>query len=196
MDMHYYKDFKEMLEALNEKLIEEDSHIEIRAIGGFAMMCNALLLNFDSRNASVDIDSYSEYTEGIRVLIKGVAEEFDVNEDWLNTDWRDDYTSKYQSEDGVIIGLDEWEWIPSEDIVLSNITIFYANIEGLFAMKLRAVNERLVYEEEPRLNDVTDLIAILAFFEEKDLNDIMNKSIRNLLEHFESARAYLVKVLS
>ena len=196
MEMHYYEDFKEMLGCLDEKLVAQNSHIEIRAIGGFAMMCNANVLSFDSRNASIDIDSYNEYTGRIKILIKEVAKEFKVNEDWLNTDWRDDYTSKYQSEDGIITGLDGWEWILSEDIVLSNITIFYANTEGLFAMKLRAVNEKLINEEQPRLNDVTDLIAMLIFFKERDLNDVSNEPIGKLLNYFEHAKEYLASVLN
>jgi len=195
MDMHYYEDFKEMLVCLNEKLILTDSQIEIRAIGGFAMMCNATVLNFDTRNASVDIDSYNIYTEKVKQLIKEVAEEFEINEDWLNTDWRDDYISKYHSEDGIIIGLEEWEWIPSKDIQLSNI-ISYANLEGLFAMKLRSVNEKLNQQEEPRLNDLADLIAMVSYFEKKDLSKISNQSLSYMLEHFELAKEYLMNILN
>jgi len=195
MDMHYYEDFKEMLQCLNEKLVAEDAHIEIKAIGGFAMMCNAMVLNFDSRNASVDIDSYHAYTERVKLLIREVATEFEVNHDWLNTDWRDDYTSKHHSEDGIIIGLSEWKWIPLDDVSLSNITVSYANIQGLFAMKLRAVNDRLVQGEEPRLNDVTDLTAILTFFEVERFENISNPSIKELLKHFANAKKYLADVL-
>jgi len=196
MNMHYYEDFKDMLQCLNDKLIAEDAHIEIKAIGGFAMMCNAMMLNFDSRNASVDIDSYHAYTERIKLLIGEVATEFEVNHDWLNTDWRDNYTNKYHSEDGIIIGLASWKWIPLEDIALSNITISYANIEGLFAMKLRAIDERLAQDEEPRLNDVTDLKAILHFFELGNLDKVSNVSIRQLLNHFSDAKNYLTNTLS
>jgi len=195
MNMHYYEDFKDMLQCLNEKLVVEDAHIKIKAIGGFAMMCNAMILNFDSRNASVDIDSYHAYTERIKLLIREVATEFEVNHDWLNTDWRDEYTSKYHSEDGIIIGLSDWKWLPLEDIALSNITVFYANIEGLFAMKLRAVNERLTQHEEPRLNDVTDLTAILTFFKIEKLDDVATATLRQLLNHFLDAKNYLVKIL-
>ena len=196
MNMHYYEDFKDMLRCLNEKLVAADAHIEIKAIGGFAMMCNAMMLNFDSRNASVDIDSYHAYTEKIKLLIREVATEFEVNHDWLNTDWRDDYTSKYHSEDGIIIGLADWKWIPLKDIALSNINISYASIEGLFAMKLRAVDEKLAKHEEPRLNDVTDLTAILTFFKIGNLDDLPNASIEHLLNHFLNAKNYLANILN
>lgn len=196
MDMHYYEDFKEMLECLNEKLIAVDAKIEIRAIGGFAIMCNSMVLNFDARNASVDIDAYNEYEDNIKTLIQEVATEFDVNDDWLNTDWRDDYTMKHHSEDGIIIGLNGWAWIPSMDIILSNIKVFYANVEGLFAMKLRSVNERLEQQEEPRLNDVTDLISILALFEEENLSIVKNELIQDLLVHFGWAKDYLMGIMN
>ena len=196
MNMHYYDDFKEMLDCLNQKLIEVNAEIEIRAIGGFAMMCNSMVLNFDARNASVDIDAYNEYTDNIKTLIKDVSLEFEVNDDWLNTDWRDDYTMKYHSEDGIVIGLNGWEWIPSTDIVLSNIKIFYANVEGLFAMKLRSVNERFEQQEEPRLNDITDLISILKLFEENDLDNVKNELIQKLLKHYVWAKDYLAGVLA
>lgn len=192
MDMHYFEDFEEMLEHLNDLLVRENASIEIRAIGGFAMMCNAQVMNFDSRNASVDIDSYNQYTDKIKGLIEEVANVFEVNKDWLNTDWRDEYLLKYYSEDGIILGLKEWKWVAFNEFNLSNISITYANIEGIFAMKCRAIHERILKREEPRLNDIVDALAILKI---DALENIPKVELSKVLDHFYLAKEHLNTIL-
>jgi len=195
--MYSYENFKEMLNALNEKLIEENLDMEIYAIGGFAMMCNARSLGFDAREISIDIDSYNQYNETIMNLIDKVADEFDLDErKWLNTDWRNAVLKAGNGiEDWIIVTYPGWKWEISSDVNLAKIKVYYANIEGLFAMKLRAVEDKVETGFEPRLNDVRDLVSILRLFEE-DIDNIKNETIKSLLDSFPISKKYLKEVIS
>ena len=76
-------DFKDALEALNEKLKAHHFTIEIRAIGGFAMLYNKLR----SGGYTMDDDTAtSDMTEEVQVLIREVAEEKELDENWINND--------------------------------------------------------------------------------------------------------------
>ena len=194
--MYSYENFKEMLNTLNEKIIEKNLDMEIYAIGGFAMMCNARSLGIDAREISIDIDSYNKYSETIMSLIDEVADEFYLDErKWLNTEWRDAALKAGNGiEDWIIVTYPGWRWEVSNDLNLSNIKVYYANVEGLLAMKLRAIEDKLESESEPRLNDVRDVVSILKLFKE-DINDIENETIKSLLDSFEVSKKYLKEVI-
>lgn len=65
-------DFKEALEALNAKLKAHHITIEIRAIGGFAMLYNKLR----SGGYTMDVDTATrDMTEEVHALIREVADE-------------------------------------------------------------------------------------------------------------------------
>ena len=76
-------DFKDALKALNEKLKAHHITIEIRAIGGFAMLYNKLR----SGGYTMDVDTATkDMTEEVQSLIREVAEEKGLDEDWINND--------------------------------------------------------------------------------------------------------------
>ena len=65
-------DFKEALTLLNEKLCAHNLTIEIRAIGGFAMLYNKLR----SGGYTMDVDTATkDMSEEVQVLIRDSAKE-------------------------------------------------------------------------------------------------------------------------
>ena len=140
-------DFKDALEALNEKLKAHHFTIEIRAIGGFAMLYN----NLRSGGYTMDVDTATkDMTEEVQRLIREVAEEKGLDEDWINND---SYTLTEVTD---IIG--KLEWIT--DNSYSNIKLYIASIQSLLLLKVRAVH---FAGKVPRITDQTDVLDILAY---------------------------------
>lgn len=140
-------DFKDALEALNEKLKAHHITIEIRAIGGFAMLYNKLRTG----GYTMDVDTATkDMTEGVQALIREIAEEKGLDEDWINND------SYGLPEVMDIIG--KLEWIIDDSY--SNIMLYIAKIESLLLLKVRAVHFAGLV---PRITDQTDVLDILAF---------------------------------
>lgn len=68
---------------MNEKLNSHHITIEIRAIGGFAMLYNKLR----SGGYTMDVDTATkDMTKEVQMLIREVAEEKGLDEDWINND--------------------------------------------------------------------------------------------------------------
>lgn len=77
------KEYNEALKILNDKLAVVGDSIEIRAIGGYAMLYNRLR----SGGYTVDVDTATEdYSEEVKKLIAEVSEEEGLEDDWLNND--------------------------------------------------------------------------------------------------------------
>ena len=200
--MFSYACFKNLLSALNDKLKKQELRIEIFAIGGFAMMCNAKSYGFDSRGLSIDIDSYERYSDDILSLVDEVSTDFGIlTERWLNSHW-------YNKKDGfdeIIETYPNWRWSKSEDLTFSNITLYYASIEGLLKMKLSAINEKLELDflgkelrfnnrsigSSVRKNDLMDVKIMLDVLEEENLMAIKNAHIKTVLNHYPLAYEYL-----
>ena len=202
--MFNYEDFKRLLNALDQKLQENELHTEIFAIGGFAMMCNAKVHGFDSRGLSIDIDSYMSYSEEILKLVDEVSAQFGIiSERWLNTHWHD----RKEGFDEIIESFSDWKWEESKDLVFSNIEFYYGNLEGLLKMKLSAINEKLELDKlgaelefnhapigtSVRQNDLMDVKIILNVFKENDLENVRNSKISGMFAEYKSAFEFLKK---
>jgi len=200
--MFSYDDFKRLLKSLNEKLESKNIHTEIYAIGGFAMMCNAKTYGFDSRGFSIDIDSYMSYSEDVLKLVDEVSDEFGIlSERWLNTHWHD----KKDGFDEIIESFSDWKWEVSDDLIFSNIKFYYANIEGLFKMKLSVIEEKLELDRlglelgfgkapigvSVRKNDVMDIKILLDVLEEDNLQNVKNEKIKKMFAEYVQAFEYL-----
>jgi len=200
--MFNYENFKDLLSSLNQKLRENELHIKIFAIGGFAMMCNAKAFGFESRGFSVDIDSYMNYSQKVLKLVDDVSAEFGIlTERWLNTHWHD----RKDGFDENIECFSDWKWEMSDDLVFSNIEFFYGNLEGLLKMKLSAINEKLEldklgvelgfsnapYGSSVRKNDIVDVKIILDAFDECDFENITNYKIAKMLIDYNFAFEFL-----
>ena len=151
-------DFKDALEALNAKLKAHHITIEIRAIGGFQCFTT-------SGGYTMDVDTATkDMTEEVQSLIREVAEEKGLDEDWINND------SYALPEVTDIIG--KLEWIT--DNSYSNIMLYIANIQSLLLLKVRAIHYAGLV---PRITDQTDVLDILAFLGIHTIEEVKNSSL-------------------
>lgn len=182
-----------MLEELNQYIAEHytaDYILEVRAIGGFSMIIHKMLGEIDGpREKSQDIDSLTDdYPEEIVNEIKRIGEKYGANDEdgWLNNHWNQ--TKKYNEEFAFFI-----RWKELDSIQLSNIKIYYADLESLFMFKIRAIDDRIALANtEPRQQDVVDAISILRAYGISDLTIISNESIKHTLQYFPNAVNYFV----
>ncbi len=159
-------DFKDALGALNDKLKTHHITIEIKAIGGFAMLYNKLR----SGGYTMDVDTATkDMTEEVQTLIREVAEEKGLDEDWINND------SYALPEVTDIIG--KLEWIT--DNTYSNIMLYIARIESLLLLKVRAVHFAGLV---PRITDQTDVLDILAFLGIHNIDEVKKNRLTKDIE--------------
>lgn len=159
-------DFKSALEALNEKLKAHNISIEIRAIGGFAMLYNKLR----SGGYTMDVDTATaDMSEEVTGLIREVADEQGLDEDWINND---SYKLKEVTD---IIGKLEWQ----SDNSYSNINLYVADIKSLLLLKVRAIH---FAGAVPRITDQTDVLDILAFLGIHTVEEVKSNRITKDIE--------------
>lgn len=159
-------DFKDALESLNKKLNDRNIIIEIKAIGGFAMLYNKLR----SDGYTMDVDTATrDMTEEVQALIREVAEEKGLDEDWINND-------SYMLPEVTDI-IDKLEWIT--DNSYSNILLYIAKIESLLLLKVRAVHFAGLV---PRITDQTDVLDILAFLGIHTIEEVMRNPLTKDIE--------------
>ena len=194
MNKANYDEFIAMLTELNRFIVDEydpDYKMEVRAIGGFSMIIHKRLGRIDGpREKSRDIDSLTkDYPPEIIAKIKEIGEKYGIDEKdgWLNNHWN--RTKKYKEEFVVFI---KWERL--EGVELSNIDIYYADLESLFMFKIRAIDDRIhLAELEPREQDIIDAVSILRAFGVENLDRIENELIRNTIRYFPYAKDYLLE---
>lgn len=159
-------DFEEALTLLNEKLCAHNLTIEIRAIGGFAMLYNKLR----SGGYTMDVDTATkDMSEEVQVLIHEVAEEKGLDEDWINND------SFKLTEVTEIIG--KLEWITDDSY--SNIRLYIAKIQSLLLLKVRAIHYAGLV---PRITDQTDVLDILAFLGIHTIEEVKRNTLTKEIE--------------
>lgn len=169
-------EYNEALKKLNEKLISIDKSIEIRAIGGYAMLYNELRTG----GYTIDVDTATgDYPEDIISLVAEVAEEEGLEDDWLNND-------AYSLEE--VMGIyDEIEWI--EDNSYSNIKLFVASEISMLKLKIRAVHFGGLV---PRVTDQMDLLDLLSSIGIHNVEDLYkNEETKNMKEKYPRSYAFL-----
>ena len=163
-------DFEKALETLDDKLenICVDK-IEIKAIGGFAMMYYGVREN----GFTIDIDSLTKgYDEKVRNAIKETGIELEIDEDWLNTDcamldgFLDDLSNKIV-----------WQ---NSKYNFKHIDLKLADIEGLIRSKAKAVNDGGLV---PRSTDKKDLLALLENVGVSDIKALDNTQTLSFIEN-------------
>lgn len=164
-------DFEEALSLLDKKLGEAGIDlIRIRAIGGFAMM----YYGFRDNGYTIDIDSLtSKYPDEVVRIIREVADENGLDEDWLNTDCA--------TLEGFLTVLSKqinWEKSKYE---FEHIDLKIADIVGLIRSKAKAIEEGGLV---PRSTDKKDLLnglrhvgitGVNALIENKEYSFIANE---------------------
>lgn len=153
-------DIIQALELLSEKLKQVDVKGEICIYGGAA-----LLLAFDAREATRDIDVVFSNPQILRDAAKSVAEELEIDKDWIN--------------DGVKGFISHAEDIVSDGMPqFSNLRIVRPSAEYLLAMKCMSARAQEV--------------ALEGDF--KDAQFLMNHlNIKNAHEVFEIVEKYFFK---
>ena len=145
------KDILEYFEELNRRLWQRNIHGELLLAGGAA-----LSLVYNARESTQDIDAVFKPSKAIRNVILEMAEEDDLEEDWLN--------------DGVK-GFIDTEKIKIEVYLeYSNLKINVINAEGLLAMKLTSARDN-----EKDLNDSIVLIKKLDIKTIEEVYEIIER---------------------
>ena len=174
------KDFDKALQSLNEKLVSLGKFIEIRSIGGYAMMRHGLRLDEQDTGYTEDIDSITDgYEDDIRNLLVEVAKELDLLPDWLNSD------SLYLPEVSEV--KNKLNWI--EDKSYSNITLYYADLLSLLLLKVRAIEGGGLV---PRKTDKNDMIKILKHMDVYSIQQLKNNKALDFIKQYQRCYEYLV----
>ncbi|MBQ4363555.1 MAG: hypothetical protein II782_06110, partial [Oscillospiraceae bacterium] len=119
-------DFNAALSALDKKLGHHGLSIEIRAIGGYAMLYNKLRIG----GYTMDVDTATrDISPEVMEFVREVAEEKRLDEDWINND-------SYILPEVVDI-IDKLKW--QKDDSFDNIDLYVADIGSLLILKTRAV---------------------------------------------------------
>lgn len=151
--------FKECLNALNSKLVAMNESIEIKAIGGFAL----LYYGFRKVAYTHDIDTLNlTYPSHVMEAVEEVAVEFDISSYWLNNDVA---RSAEDLEDSEAMLNAFWEKVDWE---FSNISLYVADPETLLLSKLMAAEED---DLTRRFQDFIDLMDMFEHLGCKSLGD-------------------------
>lgn len=153
------KDFENALFLLDHKFnLAGSKRIVIKAIGGFAMM----YYGFRENGYTIDIDSLTDnFGTDIEKLIHEVADELELDKDWLNTDCA--------SLDGFLDDLEnKIRWIDSK-YDFNNIEMKIADIPGLVRSKAKAIHDGGLV---PRSTDKKDLLSILRNIGIQNIKDL------------------------
>jgi len=122
-----------LFEEINYRLASSNKHGEILIVGGAA-----LTVMFNARNSTYDIDAIFQPKEDMRKIIKSIANEHDLHQDWLNDGVKGFITDKMKTE---------------KYLSYSNLTVSSVDAKGLLAMKLTAARNLT--------NDMKDSIFLM-----------------------------------
>lgn len=126
------------LNVLNEELKVRDVKGDIALYGG-AVMC----LVFNTRGFTKDIDAIFEPRVDMRKIIKEIAEDNNLSEDWLN-----DGVKGFISNNNDLVLFKQ----------LSHLAIYHASAEYMLAMKV--LSSRVGYSKD--IEDIKSLLEILG----------------------------------
>lgn len=144
------EEFEIALELLQEKLAKSKNRIEIKAIGGFALMYHKVNKN----RLTMDIDTVTkDYNEKVQQHILEVSKELGLPKDWLNNE------NVIDNDTEIVEAMIDAYWI-KQDYGLENIDFKVASIETLTNAKIIAVDS---HKESGRLQDIPDLLDLLEY---------------------------------
>ena len=148
IDLEKFISLLKQLDSEIDKNFNNDFKLEIKAIGGFAMIYHENEHNIKGREISSDIDNLSIMSEDINKIIKEIGRNNFVEEDWLNNDW---IIAKRGNEEFEYFA--DWKLI--KDYNFKHILLYILDIETLFFFKMKAIDEKInIAKEEPRQQDI------------------------------------------
>lgn len=137
-------------EEMNRRLALEGKFGEIVIAGGAA-----LALVFNARESTRDIDAIFQPSEDLRKIIKSMADDYNLNQDWLNDGVKGFMTEKMNFH---------------EVLSYSNLSVSSVDAEGLLAMKLISARDAT--------NDMADSVFLMKALDistKSELFDIIEK---------------------
>lgn len=134
----------EYFEIINERLAAIEKYGEILLVGGAA-----LTLVYNARNSTQDIDAIFEPKVDMRNIIKEIAYDYDLDDDWLN-DGAKAFITPYM--DRVLVKS------------YSNLRVESVDAEGLLAMKLSSARSLS--------KDMDDAITLMKYLKIKSKDDL------------------------
>lgn len=160
------EEYRNAFFVLNEKLVAKQLVIEVKAIGGYAMLYNHLR----EGGFTVDVDTATkDYPPEVKELILDVSVEKGLEEDWLNND-------AYNLPE-VMEVLDELEW--EEDKSFSNINLLIATKPSLLKLKMRAIHFGGLV---PRITDKIDFLDLLKSLDISSIDDVKSSEYTKNME--------------
>ena len=173
-------DFEKALSILDKKLTRENLRIEIKAIGGFAMMYYGIRVN----GYTMDIDTLTnEYSSKVLELIHEVGKEAAIDRDWLNNDCAG--LEGFMS----ILG-NEIKWLPSK-YEFQMIDLCVADIKGLIRSKAKAIHDGGLVPRSTDKKDILDALAYVGIGNIEELN--ANQEYSFISEEYQRCYEFLKK---
>lgn len=174
--------FEKALISLDSKLSGViNTKLEIRAIGGFAMMYYGIR----NKGYTIDIDSLTyKFDLIVSKLIEEVGEELGLEDDWLNTDCA--MLEGFMNELA-----QEITWRDSK-YVFKNIDLKVPDILGLIRSKAKAIHDGGLV---PRSTDKKDLIDLLRNMEVNSIEEInSNEELKFIKSKYDRCYKYLCDI--
>lgn len=141
-------DFDAAITSLDEDLTQHNLQIEIKAIGGYALLKHSIRQGDDA--LTVDIDSVTrEYRRPVLEAIKRVGEKQGLSPTWLNTD-------NVFDDPEIVEQMLQAEWLPQQTEHQS-ISLALADLPTLTRSKIMAAADT---ELSGREHDIADLFAL------------------------------------
>lgn len=138
------------------KALKLDEPIEIRAIGGYALMKHGI--RAEARAFTLDIDTVTrDYQQSVTDAIKLVGQRLGMREDWINNDNVLDDVEHVEA-------MLQAQWLDDPELLgstagLSSISMKIADVPTLTRAKIMAADSAALSN---RRNDMTDLAELLA----------------------------------
>ena len=189
------EDFVDLLHQLDAFIGSKNPEfqLDIKAIGGFSMMYHEKETSLKMlRKGSSDIDTLTMLPKQVATMVDIIATNNGVSPDWLNNRWFADNEYHEELEPYIV-----WK---DSGFKFYHINLKIADLEGLFLLKARSVcdaiefsgypNDKGKLQNELRTQDVMDLISILRFFGESDLENLQHLARRTDLPGYDLLAQY------
>lgn len=152
MEMRF-DDFAAALKVLDGKLADTGTSIEIKAIGGFALLYH----DIRKYGYTVDIDTVThDYDKDVLETIEGVAKDLELPPDWLNN------YNVFENDPDLVEMMLHAEWREDERIELNNIKLYVATLDTLFMSKAIASEDAHETKRMQDIPDLSDLIKVMG----------------------------------
>jgi len=174
------EDFDEAYKKLNEKLKAENITIDVKAIGGYAMMIHGIRKDANGNlGMSEDTDSLVRYTDRVLELISEVGNELGILDDWLNNVPLD------LVEVAPVMKKLHWKKMSG----YSNINMYVAEVDSLILLKTRAIEMAGLIPRKTDKNDLMNLIKFIGIETIDELNE--NKSTGYIKDKYPRCYEFL-----